>query len=665
MQDMLDEYACLSDSDERLLANITRASSPDTSGSDPDSAGRGAALVKRPWTEEEDELLIAAVRKYGACRWSMIATQLSSGRVGKQCRERWNNHLCPEVKKTEWSEEEDRSIMQGVAVLGTRWCEIVKAPALCGRTDNAIKNRFYSLQRRMKARLNGGHRAGRRAQGPAHEMGNSTEHLGHTEKIMALATELAFATDECERDRLIEQLTEVLHENQPVDVLAYNGQNEDDHDDVGDLMGSPGALSELQKMSQGLPVPAIVASNATTLAPATAAAGVSAPQSYDEDASLFATAEPPTPVPAGILSSEEGLSAATTAALVPSVKAVADLLKLSDEPLSGATADFTTVRSAKNPTAAVSPDTTVAEGDDAASACSTISPDVHMAGGAGAASEADAWKLPAKTTAAVATNGSVLAKPAAATVGFATKTEALADETNLSASLLGGRQAYKALLAPLRLPESQLVDVDSPKRMRTPSGAHTPGGTAIATARPRSALKNMHVCAATANAPTAVATLPSAIPLVAAAAGTEEPGAVRASTTTTTAASATTNDALNNFSPTSPMSELNLFGLFGDLFNEGGALADKNTVKHTDSLDSSGTATTADVQMTDVSETALKAVSPETGSTITATAVKASPLGVGTRRSARACAGAKRTATESGVKSVRFSASYAEVVSEI
>ena len=56
-------------------------------------------------------MLIAAVRKYGACRWSMIATQLSTGRVGKQCRERWNNHLCPEVKKSEWSEEEDRAII--------------------------------------------------------------------------------------------------------------------------------------------------------------------------------------------------------------------------------------------------------------------------------------------------------------------------------------------------------------------------------------------------------------------------------------------------------------------------------------------------------------------------------------------------------------------------
>merc|ERR1719506_1357336 len=162
---MMDEIEPLSDSEEALIANMTRASSPDTSGSD--SAGRGAALVKRPWLPEEDEALIAAVRKYGAARWSMIATQLSTGRVGKQCRERWNNHLCPEVKKSEWSEEEDRSILQGVAVLGTRWCEIIKAPALSGRTDNAIKNRFYSLQRRMKARQAGGHRARRAHLGSA------------------------------------------------------------------------------------------------------------------------------------------------------------------------------------------------------------------------------------------------------------------------------------------------------------------------------------------------------------------------------------------------------------------------------------------------------------------------------------------------------------------
>ena len=80
--------------------------------------GAKAGLVKRSWTPEEDAALVAAVDKYGACRWSIIATHLSTGRVGKQCRERWNNHLCPEVKKSDFSDEDDRAILIGVAELG-------------------------------------------------------------------------------------------------------------------------------------------------------------------------------------------------------------------------------------------------------------------------------------------------------------------------------------------------------------------------------------------------------------------------------------------------------------------------------------------------------------------------------------------------------------------
>lgn len=104
-------------------------------------------VTKRPWTEQEDRLLVNVVEKYGPKQWSVIAS-FFEGRMGKQCRERWVQHLQPSVVKGNWTPEEDRLIMQAVQDMGTKWNQIAKI--LPGRGDNAIKNRYNSNMRKLE-----------------------------------------------------------------------------------------------------------------------------------------------------------------------------------------------------------------------------------------------------------------------------------------------------------------------------------------------------------------------------------------------------------------------------------------------------------------------------------------------------------------------------------
>ena len=107
-------------------------------------------LVKGSWTREEDETIFRFIQQNGCKNWSKLAALLP-GRIGKQCRERWINHLNPEISKQEWTQDEDDLLVRLHSEYGNAWAKIAKH--FEGRTDNCVKNRWNSTLKRRLERI--------------------------------------------------------------------------------------------------------------------------------------------------------------------------------------------------------------------------------------------------------------------------------------------------------------------------------------------------------------------------------------------------------------------------------------------------------------------------------------------------------------------------------
>mmetsp|Transcript_7155 Transcript_7155/g.6420 ORF Transcript_7155/g.6420 Transcript_7155/m.6420 type:complete len:341 (+) Transcript_7155:161-1183(+) len=130
--------------------------------------------VKKTWIIEEDQALLRLIETYGLQQWSTVSSLMQT-RTGKQCRERYYNHLQPNIKKGGWTEEEDKIIIEMQAAIGNQWSAMTKH--LPGRTDNAIKNRWHAINKTLPNHSNSNSNNSESAQ-------SATDSNSDTDKIL-------------------------------------------------------------------------------------------------------------------------------------------------------------------------------------------------------------------------------------------------------------------------------------------------------------------------------------------------------------------------------------------------------------------------------------------------------------------------------------------------
>ncbi|KAK4336848.1 hypothetical protein RND71_043397 [Anisodus tanguticus] len=93
------------------------------------------------WRNTEDEILKAAIMKYGKNQWPRVASLLHR-RTAKQCKARWYEWLDPSIKKTEWSREEEEKLLQAVKMFPSQWQTI---SLFVGRTASQCLEHYNFL----------------------------------------------------------------------------------------------------------------------------------------------------------------------------------------------------------------------------------------------------------------------------------------------------------------------------------------------------------------------------------------------------------------------------------------------------------------------------------------------------------------------------------------
>jgi hypothetical protein len=101
-----------------------------------------ATRKRTRFTKREDQQLIELIQEHGNSNWKEIAS-LMTNRNTRQCKDRWDGFLSPNINNTAWTFEEDIFLVEKIKEFGTKWKLLTQF--FPNRNDTSLKNRYQKI----------------------------------------------------------------------------------------------------------------------------------------------------------------------------------------------------------------------------------------------------------------------------------------------------------------------------------------------------------------------------------------------------------------------------------------------------------------------------------------------------------------------------------------
>ncbi|EAY00730.1 Myb-like DNA-binding domain containing protein [Trichomonas vaginalis G3] len=100
---------------------------------------------KCKFTKNDDMRLCSIISECSELNWKLISEKMGD-RNPRQCKERWENYLNPNINRSPFSVAEDILLLEKYQEFGAKWVIISKF--FNNRSDISIKSRYMVLKRR-------------------------------------------------------------------------------------------------------------------------------------------------------------------------------------------------------------------------------------------------------------------------------------------------------------------------------------------------------------------------------------------------------------------------------------------------------------------------------------------------------------------------------------